>query len=58
MAMHYKVLHPNGVTVERFEFDNAAELEEYFLCNLALFKKHGLATKVIGNVLLMWGKEA
>jgi hypothetical protein len=56
--MHYKVLHPNGVTVERFEFDNAAELEEYFLCNLALFKKHGLATKVIGNVLLLWNKDA
>lgn len=44
----------NGQSYERFEFENHADLEEYFLENL--WGKKGLRSKVIGLVLLVSAK--
>ncbi len=54
--MDYKVIHANGVKVERYEFDNTTQLEEFFLNHV--IGERGIATKVIGNVLLLWNKDA
>ena len=41
----------NGEPYERHEFENHADLEEYFLKNL--WGKKGIRSKVIGLVLLV-----
>ena len=46
------VIERNGVQVNRFEFESFDALEQYFLEYLV--GKPGIASKVIGTVLLWW----
>lgn len=51
-GMKCSIIERNGKMINRFEFESFEDLEQYFLNYLA--GKSGVASKVIGTVLLWW----
>jgi hypothetical protein len=51
-GMKCSIIERGGKMVNRFEFESFEDLEQYFLNYLV--GKQGVASKVIGNVLLWW----
>lgn len=52
--MDYRVIRQGELEIERYEFDTAAQLEDFFIAEI--IGQDNLASKVIGNVLLVWRK--
>lgn len=45
----------HGMTVLRYDFEDQEALIAWFLDNM--LGRHGVASKVVGNTLLIWEKE-
>lgn len=53
--MKKKTIIVRGMTVLRYDFADQEALIAWFLDNM--LGRHGVASKVIGNTLLIWEKE-
>lgn len=56
-AVRFSEVRVGGRVFNRYEFDSLEELEEFFLHHVVTAEGK-LSSKVIGNVLLIWDREA
>lgn len=57
MSVKFSEVKVAGKTFHRYEFESLEELEEFFLHHVATAEGK-FSSKVIGNVLLIWDREA